>query len=350
VTRARAWRVHRHGSPQDVLELEDVEVPAPGPGEVRVAVEAVTLNFNDIDGIYGRYRTVAPTLPFTPGMEVVGRVQAAGLGAEPLVGRRVAAVPCGAFGGYAALAVCPAAMTFDMPEAITLPSAAAVLMPFHLAWLGLHERARLQPGESVLVHAAAGGAGSAAVQLGVQAGARVIAVAGSARKVELCRELGAHVTVDHSRHDFVDAVLEATGGRGVDVAFDSIGGDITERTFRCMAFNGRHLLVGFASGIAAEDEGSVVPRPILFGNFSLAGVCLAYVDDPLAVKRLAGHNFLSTADARRIHARLLGMVTAGQLRPLVDREVTFEELPAAVTALERRETTGRVVVRLPVPA
>ena len=346
MTAARAWRVNRHGTPADVLELEEVDVRAPGPGEVRVAVEAATLNFNDIDGIYGRYRTVSPPLPFTPGMEVVGRVESAGTGAEGLLGRRVAAIPSGAFGGYATLAICPAAMTFDMPDAIPLPQAAAVLMPFHLAWLGVHERGRVQAGETLLVHAAAGGAGSAAVQLGVQAGATVIAVAGSSAKVEFCRGLGAHVAIDHSSEDFVEAVLEVTKGRGVDVAFDSVGGAVTERTFRCMAFNGRHLLVGFASGIEAEDEG-MVPRPILFGNFSLAGVCLAYVEDPVEVKRLTGHNFLSAADARRIHAELLGLIAGGRVRPIVDREIGFDVLPAGLQALEARETTGRVVVRLP---
>jgi NADPH:quinone reductase-like Zn-dependent oxidoreductase len=345
MTGARAWRVNRHGRPVDVLELEDIDVREPGPGEVRVAVEAVALNFNDIDGIYGRYRTVAPALPFTPGMEVVGRVEAAGPGGEPLVGQRVAAIPTGAFGGYASLAVCPVAMTFEMPDAIALPAAAAVLMPFHLAWLAVHERGRLQAGETLLVHAAAGGAGSAAVQLGVQAGATVIAVAGSPEKVELCRRLGAQVAIDHQREDFVDAVLGATEGRGVDVAFDTIGGAITERTFRCMAFNGRHLLVGFASGIEAEDEG-MVPRPILFGNFSLAGVCLAYVEDPGEVKRLTGHNFLSAAAARQMHAQLLALVADGTVRPLVDRDLAFEELPAGLHALEARETTGRVVVRV----
>ena len=345
MTLARAWRVQRHGAPLDVLELGEAEVRDPGPGEVRVSVDAVTLNFNDIDGIYGRYRTVAPPLPFTPGMEVFGRVESAGEGAEALVGRRVAAIPVGAFSGYCELAVCPAAMTFEMPETITLPGAAAVLMPFHLAWLAVHERGRLQAGETLLVHAAAGGAGSAAVQLGVQAGATVIAVAGSGAKAELCRELGAQVVVNHREQDFVDAVLDATAGRGVDVAFDSVGGEVTERTFRCMAFNGRHLLVGFASGIAAEDE-AMVPRPILFGNFSLAGVCLAYVDDPVAVKRATGHNFLAAADARRTHARIIELIGTGSLRPLVDRELPFEELPKGLAALEERETTGRVVVRV----
>jgi NADPH2:quinone reductase len=344
--RARAWRVHEHGRPIDVLRLEEVDVRAPGTGEVRVAVDAVTLNFNDLDGIYGRYRTVAPPLPYIPGMEVLGRVEAVGSGAGLEVGTRVVAIPSGAFGGFAELAVCPAAMTFEMPDALALPGAAAVYMPFHLAWLAVHERARLQPGETMLVHAAAGGAGSAAVQLGVVAGATVIATAGSADKVEFCRSLGAHGAIDYRHDDFVEAVLDATGGRGVDVAFDPVGGDITVRTFRCMAFNGRHLMVGFASGIEAEDEG-LVPRPILFGNFSLAGVCHAYVDDPLAVKRATGHNFPSAADGRRLQAELVARFLDGSLRPIVDREVAFADLPVALGALERRDTIGRVVVRVP---
>jgi NADPH2:quinone reductase len=346
--RARAWRVHAHGRPSEVLRLEEVEVPAPGAGEVRVAVDAVTLNFNDLDGIRGRYRTVAPPLPYTPGMEVLGRVEEAGTGAEELVGRRVVSIPSGAFGGYAELAVCPAAMTFEMPDSVPLPDAAAVYMPFHLAWLAVHERAKLQAGETMLVHAAAGGAGSAAVQLGVRAGAMVIATAGSAAKVEFCRSLGAHVAIDYRHADFVDTVLDATQGRGVDVAFDSVGGDVTLRTFRCMAFNGRHLMVGFASGIEAEDEG-LVPRPILFGNFSLAGVCHAYVEDPVAFKRLSGHNFPSTADGRRLHGELVELLLDGSLRPVVDREVAFADLPHALEALEERETIGRVVVRLDPP-
>jgi len=196
-----------------------------------------------------------------------------------------------------------------------------------------------------LVHAAAGGAGSAAVQLGRRAGATVIATAGSQEKVEFCRKLGAQVAIDYRHEDFVDATLEATHGRGVDVAFDPIGGEVTTRTFRCMAFGGRHLLVGFASGIEAEDEG-IVPRPILFGNFDLAGVCLAYVDDPLAVKRASGHNFPSAADARRVHRELVDLLLAGELHPVVDREVPFTELPAALEAMERRDTIGRVVVRV----
>jgi NADPH2:quinone reductase len=342
----RAWRAVEHGSPLDVLRLQDVERPAPGPGEVLVRADAVTLNFNDIDGIHGRYATVPVPAPYIPGMEAVGTIDSVGEGVDPaLVGTRVAAVPSGAFGGYAEYSVAPASMTFPMPETIALPDAAAILMPFHLAALSLYVRAGLQEGETVLIHAAAGGVGSAAVQLATAAGARVIALAGSAEKAHFCAQLGADLAVDTSATDFVEAALEATGGRGVEVAFDTIGGDVTTRTFGCMAFNGRHVLAGFASGIEAEDQG-LVPRPILFGNFSLVGVCLAYVDDPLAVKAAVGSNFLSRDDALALHDRVLRLVESGAVRPLVGLDVPFEELPAALDAMEQRRTVGRIVVRV----
>jgi NADPH:quinone reductase len=344
----RAWQVAEHGRPRDVLRLDDVEIPEPAAGEVRVRVDAVTLNFNDIDGIYGRYRTVPVPAPYIPGMEVLGVVEAAGAGGESLLGTRVVAIPSGAYGGYAEFAVAPVTMTFAMPEAIPAPEAGAILMPFHLAALSLYTRARLVAGETVLIHAAAGGVGSAAVQLAGAAGAHVIALAGSAEKARFCAQLGADVAIDTSAADFVAGALEATGGRGVDVAFDTIGGEITTRTFGCMAFGGRHVLAGFASGIEAEDQG-MVPRPILFGNFSLVGVCLAYVDDPLAVKQAVGSNFLSRADAEALHATILDLVATGAVRPVVGLDVRFEDLPIALDAMERRQTVGRIVVRVGEP-
>jgi NADPH2:quinone reductase len=342
----QAWRLHAPGAPEDVLVLEDVPVPEPGPREVRVRVEAATANFNDIDLLRGRYLTVNPPLPAIPGMEVVGEVDAVGEGVGPeWLGRRVCAVPSGAFGGYADYACAPLAMTFELPGSFALPDAAALYMPFHLAWQGLHARGHLQAGETVLVHAAAGGVGSAAVQLAKLAGARVIATAGSHDKTHLAAQLGADVAIDYRATDFVAAVLEATDGLGVDVAFDTIGGDVTTQTFRCMAYGGRHLLVGFASGIEAEDEGSIVPRPLLFGNFSLVGVCHSYVDDPVAVRRAAGVNFPSRAQGEALHRELLDHVAAGRLRAVVGLDVPWSELPSALAAMERRETVGRVVIR-----
>ena len=338
----RAWQVHEFGEPLDALRLDDVPPPTAGPGEILVHVAATTLNFNDVDGVRGRYRTVAPPLPYTPGMEVLGVVEDAGAGAEGWIGKRVVAIPSGAFGGYAELAVGPSAMAFEMPPVSELADtpAAAVYFPFHLSWLALHERARIQAGETVLIHAGAGGVGSAAIQLARVAGARVIATAGSAAKLDLCRSLGASVAIDYTESDFVAEVLQATDGRGVDVAFDSVGGQVTTKTFDCMAFNGRHLLVGFASGIEAEDTG-IIPRPVLFGNFSLYGVCHAYVDDPLALKKATGYNFPSHADGERLHAHVLELLASGSVRPVIGSEVAFTDLPQALQAMADRLTVGR---------
>lgn len=342
----KAWRVLRYGTPSEVLALEEVATAEPGSGEVRIRVSSITLNFNDLDAMHGRYQTIPLVPPYTPGMEVLGWVEACGPGAEAWMGRRVVAIPTGAQGGYAEAVIASTTMMFEMPTDVPEPEAAAIYMPFHLAWLGLHERGRLQAGETLLVHAGAGGIGSAAVQLGALAGARVIATAGSAQKLALCQALGAEVVIDYRNADFVDAVLDATDGRGVDVAFDTIGGAVTRSTFTCMAFNGRHLMVGFSAGIEAEDTG-IVPRPIVFGNLSLCGVCLAYVDDPRQAKQARnGYNFPSHADGEEIHARLLDLVHQGKVRPLVGLELPFASLPAGLEALQRRETVGRVVVRL----
>jgi NADPH2:quinone reductase len=342
----KAWRTLRYGKPSEVMALEDVPLPDPGPGEVRIRVTSATLNFNDLDIIRGRYKSVSPPPPFTPGMEVLGVVDACGEGTDRWLGRRVVALPKGIVGGYAEAVLATTNMMFDMPAEIAEPEAAAIFMPFHLAWFGLHNRGGLKAGETLLVHAGAGGVGSAAVQLGVQAGARVIATAGSAEKVALCKELGADVAINYRDDDFAAAVLKATDGRGVDVAFDAVGGAVTSATFGCMAFNGRHLLVGFASGTEALDEGSIVPRPVIYGNFSLSGVCLAYTDDPAPIKAMIGYNFVPYATGEVIHARLLELLKRGEIRPLVGSEVQFADLPEALDAMERRETTGRVVVRL----
>jgi NADPH2:quinone reductase len=192
----KAWRVHRHGRPTQALRLDDLAKPEPGPGQVRVRVAATVLNFNDIDGCHGRYATVSPPLPYTAGMELTGAVDAAGPGAEHWVGRRVVACPEGAYGGYAEWAVAPADMVFDAPESLDDREAAAFYYPFHVSHLALHERARLREGETVLVHAGAGGVGSAGVQVAKAAGARVLATAGSAEKVAFCGELGADLAIE----------------------------------------------------------------------------------------------------------------------------------------------------------
>jgi NADPH2:quinone reductase len=342
----RAWRVHRYGRPSEALDLDDVPEPQPGPGTVRVQSRATVLNYNEVDGCRGRYLTVNPPLPYTLGMEVFGVVDAAGAGAESWIGRRVVATAAGAFGAHAEAVIAPADMVFHAPAALDDAGAAAFFFPFHLAYLGLHERGGLQPGETVLIHAAAGGVGSAAVQLARAAGATVLATAGGPEKVEFVHGLGADIVIDYRADDFVAAVTDATGGIGVDVVFDGVGGDVGDRSLDCLARNGRYLIVGFASGIEAEEVATVTPRRLCFGQFSINGVLLSYTSDPLAARQATGFNITPRAVGDTVHTRLLELLEAGRIRPIVGREVEFVDLPAALDAMEDRATIGRVIVHV----
>jgi NADPH:quinone reductase len=345
----RAWRTHRYGRPSEVLKLDEVPVPEPGLGELRVRVQAIPLNLNDLERITGGNMMVRPELPYSPGMEVMGVVDACGPGAEGRAGQRVVAMTKGAHGGFAEYAICPGVSAFEMPEAIPLPGAAALYFPFHLAWLGLFDRADLRPGESVLIHAAAGGSGSAAVQLAAGAGARVFATAGSDEKLKLCRELGAELAINYETSDFSDAVLEATAGRGVDVVFDNVGASVIEKSMRCIAYNGRYLMMGFASDKAVLDEKWLVPRRLATGNFKLCGVLLAYAPEALAqaLKKGMGWNFVPDRTGERITREIVAGVLAGKLSPVVGGVVPFEDVPAAIEAMAERRTIGRTIVALP---
>lgn len=340
----RAWQVVRHGRPSEALELVTLPPPQPGPGELLVRTAASVCNYNEVDGCHGRYLTVDPPLPYTLGMEFVGTVVGGGPGAEAWMGRRVMGTGTGAIGAHAELAVGPADMAFDVPPGLDDVEAAAFFFPFHLAHLGLHERGRLEPGETVLVHAAAGGVGSAAVQLAAAAGARVIATAGGPDKLALARRLGAEVTIDYRSGSFADAVLEATDGRGVDVCFDGVGGAVTTESLRCLARNGRHLVVGFAGGIEAEETPLVNGRTLCFGNVSLVGVLLSY-HDPALVPGGSGFNPTPRAVGDRVQDHLVNLLQAGRIRPVVGKVVGFEQLPAALEEMEARTTVGRTVVQ-----
>jgi NADPH2:quinone reductase len=344
----RAWRTHRYGAPLEVLKLDRVPIPQPGPGELRVRVQAIPLNLNDLERINGGNMMVRPELPYAPGMEVMGIVDAGGPGAEGRVGERVVAMTKGAHGGYAEYAICGAVTAFAMPESIPLPDAAALYFPFHLAWLGLFDRAELAKGETVLIHAAAGGSGSAAIQLAVHAGARVIATAGGPEKVALCKELGAHVAIDYLANDFLPIVLEETQNRGVDVVFDNVGEAVFERSVKAIAYNGRYLLMGFASDKKYVDEKFVVPRMLSAGNFKLCGVILSYAPPAVAqmMKKAMGWNFASDALGAKITREIVDLVLAKQIKPVIGRVVSFDDVPAAIQSMADRETVGRIIIKL----
>ncbi len=197
----------------------------------------------------------------------------------------------------------------------------------------------------MLIHSGAGGVGSAAIQLAVAAGARVIATAGGPEKVRLCRELGAAIAIDYRAGDFVEPVLEATGGRGAEVICDLVGGDVALRSFACIAREGRYLVAGFSGG-QVHGEAGLPPRAVAKGNFAVIGGMMGWrdINDPRA--RRAGFNPYPRAVGQEIHDELLGLLRLGRIRPVVGKVVSFAEIPVALEDLEARRTVGKTVARI----
>ena len=323
----RAWQVTALGEPIDVLALAEVPEPVPGPGQVAVRVRAAAANFPDVLMARGHYQ-VRPPLPFTPGIEACGDVVAVGEGVtHVVVGNRVlggAEIPTGSF---ADVTLMSATDTFLAPDSLDDAAAASLHLAYQTGWFGLHRRARLQPGETLLVHAAAGGVGSAAVQLGRAAGARVIAVVGNAAKAEVATALGADVVVDRTREDFVAVVKDVTGGRGADVVYDPVGGAAYTGSTKCIAFEGRIVVVGFTSG--------EIPSPALshalVKNYSIVGL-------HWGLYRTLGIDLVHEA-----YADLVRLADDGAISPLVSERIALESVPDALQRLAAGTTTGRVV-------
>lgn len=337
----KAVRVVKHGDPREALEVADVPVPEPGPGEVRIAVSAASVNFGDIARCRGTVASVMGQIPFTLGMDVCGVVDAAGEGATEWVGRRVVAMTNQSLGGMADFAIASATGTLDAPTDLDDVSAAAFTLPFHVGYLALHRRAKLAAGENLLVVGGASAVGTAVIQLGVAAGANVIAVAGGPEKGRLCEELGASF-IDHTSADLFDEVNAHTDNRGADVAVDLVGGDQTETIWTCMAREGRYLPVGFN----ADPQSGLTGRPlrkVSMGNFSILGVILGYGELPVDFRRF-GLNMFGAEVGREVHAALLALVSAGAVRPVVGRTITMDQVAAALDDHEQRHTMGRTVV------
>ena len=322
----KAWQVAELGEPKDALRLVEVEDPSPGPGQVVVRVRAVPANFPDALMCRGLYQ-VRPELPFTPGAELCGEVVATGEGVDIAVGDRVIGAPTMPYGGFGELALMEAAMTFPAPESLDDVEAAALFIGYQTGWFALHRRARLQPGETLLVHAAAGGVGSAAVQLGKAAGARVIGVVGGEDKAEVARRLGADVVVDRHTEDFVAVVKEDTDGRGADVIYDPVGGDTYDRSTKCIAFEGRILVIGFAGGRIQE----AALNHALIKNYSIVGLHWGL------------YNTLDPAPVRACHDELTALAAAGLVKPLVSERLGFDQVADGVQRLADGSTVGRLV-------
>jgi NADPH:quinone reductase len=323
----KAWQLTRYGEPQDVLELADVPRPAPGPGQLLVRVLAAAANFPDVLLCRGSYQ-VRPPLPFSPGVELCGEVVQTG----PEVTRFAAgdrviggtALPHGAFAEYALM---DAAGTFLAPEGLDDAEAAPFLVTYPTGWVGLYRRARLREGETLLVHAAAGGVGSGAVQLGKAAGARVIGVVGGAEKARLARQLGADVVVDRYTDDFVTVVKEVTNGKGADVVYDPVGGDAFRRSTKCIAFEGRIVVVGFASG----DVPSAALNHALVKNYDILGLHWGLYER------------VKPAVVLECQAELTRLAVAGVIRPLITERLPLAEVPDGLRRLGAGTTAGRIV-------
>jgi NADPH2:quinone reductase len=314
----QAWQVHENGEPSEVMRLAEVERPAPGDGQVLLRVRAANVNFPDALLCRGQYQ-VRPPLPFTPGVEICG---------ETGDGRRVIANPALPYGGFADYVLADARALLPAPDSLDDAEAAALHIGYQTGWFGLHRRARLEAGETLLVHAAAGGVGSAAVQLGKAAGATVIGVVGGADKAAVARRLGCDVVVDRRAEDVVAAVKDATGGRGADVIYDPVGGEAYAQSAKLAAFEGRIVVVGFAGG--------TVPSPALnhalVKNYSILGLHWGL------------YNTKNPKLVQHCHEQLTELAARGAIKPLISERVPLSEAARAVQRVADGRSTGRIVV------
>jgi NADPH2:quinone reductase len=324
--RVRAWTVHEYGDYHDRLRLvADAPEPRRAAGEVLVAVRAVGLNFADLLSIQGRYQVKAP-LPFTPGIEASGEVLEADADSDLLPGQRViVAMPWGALAER--VAVKPEAC-FPIPESMGFHEAAALLLTYQTSHFALVRRGALRKGEFLLVHNGAGGVGSAAIQLGKAFGAKVAATAGGADKLEVCRKAGADHLIDYRSQSFREVVLELTGGRGADVIYDSIGGDVFDESTRCIALEGRLLVIGFAGGRIP----TIAANRIMLKNISVVGLNWGAYRD--------AHSHV----VREVHEEICNLHAAGRIAPVIFGTYPFADLPRALEDLESRRSFGKLVI------
>jgi len=321
----RAVVCRRLGPPEE-LEVAEVPAPAPGHGEVLVDVHGCGVNFPDTLIIEGRYQ-FKPELPFSPGSEVAGTVAAVGDGAEGVaVGDRVMAML--GWGGFAEQVAAPARALVPVPDGVDLIAASGFTLAYATSYHALVDRGRLQEGETLLVLGAAGGVGLAAVQLGAALGARVIAAASTDAKLALCREHGAAETVNYATDDLRARLKELTGGRGADVVYDPVGGELSEPALRSIAWRGRFLVVGFAAG----DIPRIPLNLALLKGCEIVGVFFGAFTER------------QPEDAARNAAALNELWSAGRIRPLVSATYPLEEAAAALQDIAARRVTGKVVV------
>jgi NADPH:quinone reductase len=323
----KAWQVLDWCQPEQ-MSFADVFVPEPKDGEVRIQNRAAALNFFDILQIQGKYQT-KPPLPFTPGAEVAGVVDAVGPGVVGLTpGDRV--MGSGLLGGFAEYTITPAAKTFRIPESMSFAEAAAMLIVYQTSYLALKIRVALKNGEWLLIHAGAGGVGSAAIQLGKAFGARIIATAGSADKINFCLAQGADFALNYRDSNWVEQVKQITEQHGADVIFDPVGGEVFDLSTKCIANEGRLVVVGFAGGRIP----TIAANRILLKNMSVVGCFWG--------AHLEHHpGFLA-----KTQTELFALYSAGHIKPIVSQTWPLNEAMSALHALAERKTYGKVVLTM----
>lgn len=320
----KAIVVERLGPP-DVMELQHVPVPQPGPGEVRLKVEAVGINFADVLAVAGEYLT-RTRLPYTPGMEFAGTVDALGEGVTGVqVGQRVASL--GGRGGLAEYAVSPAAALIPVPENLTAAQAAAFPVSYFTAYHGLKTLGHGQPGEWVLVQAAAGALGTASIQLAKALGMNVIAMASTEEKLQIARDLGADVTLLQDDPERVQKVRDAAGGRGVPLILEVVGGRRFQESLDMAANRGRIIVIGNAS----REQANLRPVELMKRNLTVTGLWLT--------------SLMSDQEATREAAQALTpLVASGQVTPQVGPTYALEGSARAFQDILDRKTTGKVII------
>ena len=308
------------------LALVDLDLPEPGARDVRVRVEAAGVNFPDALIVQKKYQ-VQPPLPFIPGTEVAGTIDAVGAEVKHLKsGDRVAAIV--GTGGFAQFVCAPSTLVAPLPDGIASDTAAAFTLTYATSHHALFDRAGLKPGETLAVLGAGGGVGLAAVELGKIAGATVIAAASSDEKLAAAREHGADVSINYGRVELRDALKEATGGRGVDVIYDPVGGRYAESALRSLAWRGRLLVVGFADGQIPQLPANL----LLIKGTSAVGVFWGEF-----ARREPRENI-------RMMGELFAWLAQGKLKPHVSRAYPLRETPQALEALLERRAVGKLVI------
>lgn len=315
-----------HHGPPEMLRVADVPMPDPGPGQVRIRIAATGVNFPDTLIVQNLYQ-IQPPLPFSPGGEVAGTIDALGEGVSGWApGDRVAAMTL--HGGMAQAVLVDAGRLFAIPADMPFPVAAGFIMAYGTALHALDQRGHLKPGETLLVLGAAGGIGLAAVEVGRAMGARVIAAASSAEKLAVAREHGAQDGIYYGNEPLRERIAALTGGKGVDVIYDPVGGALSEPAFRSIAPNGRHLVLGFAAG----DIPALPFNLPLLKSASIVGVFWG----AFTTRDPAAH--------RANMARLFRWYGDGLLKPAIDRRFPLEEGGAAIRYLMDRKARGKVIV------